>query len=557
LKFSANLKGSEPSDFRSINENSFRLDFSEREIDLAWKKIENERYICAISMIEKIVITDDKMRILYSYKINLLENTNIISSLFWLGKTLIYSKGSSINYFYGEDGIHQKIFTCDTDNTVISGLLSDRFLLVSKVMGIKESKDVIVSSPMINSLEPILIGYLDDPQLDYNLVKEAVTNLFTNQFSQNLIDKFLKKDLKEISWVFLSDSKSSYQNLDIKIQVMNDLLKFESSLDYILPNKNLKNEMDLDEIIWKLAYDHSIEYIRNILIGECNILINYGQFDTALKILELVGDYPKAINLLFISSSKEEYEKLRVLFMAKACLSFTDNMLLNSIFRPNSGLGSYNKIFDNYKGEPFIFGANIDKFKVLSIQEALNKLTKKNSHISNFSKKILSYGEIPFTQYTKLMNKETSKWELMNICSLVLQKVDQYYGYKNTIYEKDSTNQKKVDFTDYSVPLSNLKSTEEIHEDSIDQAVDEISEVQYLTAYFHCDKGSGLLLEDITENNTEAILSMVIPTEEILSEENLLWTNFLEEFDPLEYEDKWGRKSSPSHAIKFNSMKYF
>ena len=36
------------------------------------------------------------------------------------------------------------------------------------------------------------------------------------------------------------------------------------------------------------------------------------------------------------------------------------------------------------------------------------------------------------------------------------------------------------------------------------------------------------------------------------SYENQLWSNVLDEFEPLEYEDKWGRKSPAAHSIKFN-----
>ncbi len=84
-------------------------------------------------MIEKIVITDEDMKILYSLKSGLLENPNIISSLFWIGKTLLYSKGSSIHYFYGEDNINQKVFSSGQPNINISGILSDRYVLVAKV----------------------------------------------------------------------------------------------------------------------------------------------------------------------------------------------------------------------------------------------------------------------------------------------------------------------------------------------------------------------------------------------------------------------------------------
>ena len=91
-------------------------------------------------------------------------------------------------------------------------------------------------------------------------------------------------------------------------------------------------------------------------------------------------------------------------------------------------------------------------------------------------------------------------------------------------------------------------------DDSLDQNIEEINEIQYLTAYYHCDKGSGLVVEDITENNLEALVSYNSTAD--TGEEkfdDIIWTPVLEEFEPLEYEDKWGRKSPGSHGIKFSS----
>ena len=98
---------------------------------------------------------------------------------------------------------------------------------------------------MLNPLEPILMGYLDNYAIDYNLVKEAVINLFSNQISQNLIDKLIRKDLKEVAWTLLNDAKFSFPNTDKKVQILNDLLKFDFVLDNIILNKNLHNDVFL------------------------------------------------------------------------------------------------------------------------------------------------------------------------------------------------------------------------------------------------------------------------------------------------------------------------
>jgi len=431
---------------------------------------------------------------------------------------------------------------------------------------------------MLNPIEPVLIGYLDNQTIDYNILREAIVNLFSNQLSQNLIDKLLKRDLKEVAWLLVSDNKSSFQNISKKVSILNDLLRFDMCMDMVMPNKNLKNEMDLDELQWRFTYDHSVEYLKNILISQCNTLINYGQFDHAIKICELLCDYPRAINLILISSTKEEYEKLKTVFRLRGCLSYTDNILVNNVFNlirhrqnvyDDKNTKNYNKIFDNYMGEPFIFGANQYKFGVCTVKDVANRINKNNSHINNIQKKILSYGETPFNQFTNLFNKETSQYELVNICTLVLQKIDQFYGHKNTVLEYNQNKSRKVDFSDFSVSLANIQENEKNDDDdfSIDANCEEINENLYLSAYFHCDKGNGNFLEDITENSPEAILIITNPPnlsdlslmdnlpEDGKIEDNILWTPMLEEFEPLEYEDKWGRKSPGSHAVKF-SIKY-
>ncbi len=90
-----------------------------------------------------------------------------------------------------------------------------------------------------------------------------------------------------------------------------------------------------------------------------------------------------------------------------------------------------------------------------------------------------------------------------------------------------------------------------------------------MTAYYHCDKGSGVIIEDISDNGNEGSISyntMIVSTNPVLendeynnsnSEDRVLWSPVLEEFEPLEFEDKWGRKSPGSHAIKFSSKLFF
>ena len=580
---------------------ALKLEFNEREIDIIFNtnnKSLNTKYFCAISMIDKISLLDMDMKFIVSIKLQLKENPSLISSLFFLDSTLIYSKGQNIYYYYPKDDVNQKIFSNSLFPTFISGILSDRFILVSQGRNnnIKTSE---LTTPMINPLEPILIGYLDENNINYDLLRECVVNLYTNQLSKNLINKLIKKDFKEIAWLFISDTKSSFPNWDTRIKLLNELYKFDVLLENILINKNLKSDLNLDEVIWRFNYDQSVNYIKKILIKEVQILIKFGQFSTAIKILELLGDYPKILNLLLLSSSEEEFSKLRLTFQNKKCLCYTDNLLINNAFtfmkqpdllNPNK-MSQYNKIFDKYEGEHFIFGANQDKIKINSIPDINNKIPKSIPKISNIQKKIVNYGETAFNLYSDVYNNETKKNETMEICTLVLQKIENYYGIKNTIKKLGEQVQKKVGFQDYNVPLEQLSGHNNINnndtmntegikynnneneEDQFDidsnNNIEEISENLYLSSYYHCDKGSGSIVEDITDNHNDGTIYYVIPNEnsEIDINNNLnvnniqqqnnsfipdIWSDVLEEFEPLEYEDKWGRKSPGAHSIKFS-----
>ena len=153
------------------------------------------------------------------------------------------------------------------------------------------------------------------------------------------------------------------------------------------------------------------------------------------------------------------------MFQAKNCLSFTDNLLINNAFclkfkndelNPYN-MNHYNKILDKYPGENFIFGANQDKLNVLSIKNIENKIIKKTSYITNIQKKILNYGESSYTLYADSYNISADKFEQNEICSLILQKIEQFYGMNNTIF--GNNNQKpKPNFQDFHVGLNQVQS---------------------------------------------------------------------------------------------------
>ena len=622
----------------------FKLEENEIIIDILFNS-NSDYYFCAVSLLDKINIYNREMKLISNLKFDMMINPYITSSLYFLDCTLIYSRGSKIYYFYPYDNINQLIFTNIRSPCIISGVLPDRFILISLIENTTISLSEI-TSPMITPLEPILIGYLDTPDLNKDLIKQCVVTMFSNQVSQNLIEKLIKKNLKELAWMFINDDQNSLPNLDIKMDLLNENLKFEKFLDNFDFGKDLNNKLDLDELIWRFNYDHSLEYVKNILIKQTKILISYGQYESAIKILELLGDYPLCLNLLMISTSQEDFDKLRIKFEAKESLNFTDNIIINHQFHfdekndknnntsdsnnldldnflksKNNNLNQldindifgsdnilkipeindnkmehYHKIFDNYEGEHYIFGANQNEFKINSISDSeiqkhilKEDKNKKLIDLNDIKRPKINFGHPQFKLYSDDFNIISKQFQIIEMSTLILQKIENYYGIMGLLSknEKEEMN-RRMTFFNYNLSLNRMrrrKSTEEFNnnidprqtlpylksEDIEDDDEDiEISDELHLSAYYHMDKGMGNIIEDITDNKNDAIIDCIYTkminnnkantqnlkkgkSEEIQKDEDLkeIWGNILEENSPLEYEDKWGRGIPPSHGIVF------
>ena len=180
---------------------------------------------------------------------------------------------------------------------------------------------------------------------------------------------------------------------------------------------------------------------------------------------------------------------------------------------------------------------------------------------------------------------------------MTLQKIENYYGIINHLSKNEKEKlSKKMTFYNYNLSLEQLNSqtsvdneeeintnskrylsyVEDLDDENLYGYVDDISEELFLCAYFHCDKGNGEILEDITQNENNAIIKCIYNMDDKNSkkkakkekkekkekgEENEdeeeddmknVWSEVLDENRPLEYEDKWGRRSPPAHSIIFS-----
>lgn len=89
---------------------------------------------------------------------------------------------------------------------------------------------------------------------------------------------------------------------------------------------------------------------------------------------------------------------------------------------------------------------------------------------------------------------------------------------------------------------------EQIEPDTMveDTRPDDIEEQKKIVFYFRCDEGSGTQIEDISDNKYKCEFNQ--------ARESPWSQDKLEEAQPLEYEDKWGKANQPSYSIDLTTI---
>ena len=105
----------------------------------------------------------------------------------------------------------------------------------------------------------------------------------------------------------------------------------------------------------------------------------------------------------------------------------SDNILKIPEINENK-MEHYHKIFDNYEGEHFIFGANQNEFKINSISDSdiqkqiLKSEPNKKLIDLSIKKPNINFGHAPFLIYSDDYNMSTKQFQIIEIISLILQK---------------------------------------------------------------------------------------------------------------------------------------
>ena len=88
------------------------------------------------------------------------------------------------------------------------------------------------------------------------------------------------------------------------------------------------------------------------------------------------------------------------------------------------------------------------------------------------------------------------------------------------------------------------QQADEVDEYTDETAPDDIEEAKSLSFYFRMDEGNGDHISDITDHKHKITIQG----------ENIWSTNPLEESEPLDFEDKWGKVSSPNFSVELHKI---
>ena len=73
----------------------------------------------------------------------------------------------------------------------------------------------------------------------------------------------------------------------------------------------------MEDLLWKLEYDQNYNFLKNEILNQYSFLLENGQFLTAVRLLEIISEYPRLINILLFSMKPTDFSKFLKLFNNK------------------------------------------------------------------------------------------------------------------------------------------------------------------------------------------------------------------------------------------------
>ncbi|EAS03887.2 hypothetical protein TTHERM_00455260 (macronuclear) [Tetrahymena thermophila SB210] len=566
----------------SNNNYVFIADEDDTVIDVVWQNMNTDNpavQIGAIICINKIHFVNGNLQKIKTIKVCPSTSANLISSAKWFGSALIFITRTHVQYAC-IDGTTNCILSLDSYESKqwLVEIMIDRIIIASK-SNIKKKQaqaQVDYKIKVFSPVEPLICGYIANCKYLKREIREKdicqiIETYQTSFISSTLLQSLQKEKLHHLCYFYIYNSENKQLPCGQKVEILEQMLKTEGILDLLFPSKNLKVETDIIEILKRMQQDPRAVGEAQTLQYLCQYYLLIGEFERALIVCHLLQDFRK----MFIISKSTNIQPLMNAFAAnylnsKIGLNIHKNerYILQQAVSEDSQ-GQINQTDDSiesfYTTDNFSYniinsiesgGKSIRNSEVLQeiaqLDEELAQYLKRVINRKDIQQSSLGFGQQLFSQVfiDKLDEDDDDQNQNLQVIEHHnFENITDYLGIYSSFIEASKMHQ-----GGQSAHAGGGFGQQGMNEDMAGEAAGEEEEDQDenkdILILWRFDEGKGNQIGDLSNYEIEG---------QIISEngqQDKVW-NLLQESDPLEIEDIWGKKVPHQYSIVFSGEQTF
>nr|GMC59566.1 Actin cytoskeleton-regulatory complex protein [Ipomoea batatas] len=278
---------------KTEGKNVIKLKVNEIVLQVQWQET-LRGYVAGILTTHRVLIVSADLDIISSSSRKFDNGLPSISSLLWVGPTLLFSTTTAVSVL-GWDGKVRTILSISMPNAVLIGVLNDRLLFANPTdINPRQKKGIEIKNCLVGLLEPLLIGFATmqqyfEQKLDLSEVLYQITTRFDSlRITPRSLDILASGppvcgDLA----VSLSQSGPQFTQVLRGIYAIK-ALRFSTALSVLK-----------DEFLRSRDYprcpstSHLFHQFRQLGYS----CIKYAQFDSAKETFEVISDYESLLDL--------------------------------------------------------------------------------------------------------------------------------------------------------------------------------------------------------------------------------------------------------------------
>ncbi|KAM3145005.1 hypothetical protein pb186bvf_003010 [Paramecium bursaria] len=546
----------------------FRLGIDEQITDVVWQK--NDKFcVGAIVCTINVYVVNENLAI--QKVISLLPQINRNNRAlytFWFAHTLIIQTKFHILYIL-LNGKQQAIQSLDTfeEKNILLGMVWDRVIILSQ--NFNKRGNVEIKTKSVNLIQPVIQGYLWNQKLMAEIINYDIVEKLIITFANQNIDFSIVQDLEEFNLrssskyiVQLDDCKQFTQTQ--KARYYMNTLDNQNLMDVLFGHQGLQS-LDLQLMLIKQINDPRYQAFKLLLqTVQQYFLLSYSLKNAGIingitqksqnLIINLIASQNKldAINVDQTNKMSTRQQKLMQILLKKQLKQQQEKYLTDNEFNLN-----LTQVINDSPGNHFVenLGYFLESLKSQQqqIQQSIDKQQiemQPSYYVTDYlleklkllksqpiQKLNVNFGEEKYhLVYEDQPNEEDDDENIIN--GRIIRYFDQI-SYESIIYflgvggqpQAKQFQQKKQD----DAPQEEYDFGED----------DDTKEFKDLLIYWRIDEGKGGVIEDL--GNNEANGEIYVKGEQTNETEDL-WEK-LKESEPMEYEDKWGKRCEPQFGL--------